>query len=235
MPCRPGRAVPDPAASLPPDEREPRSAESWAGDAANDEPADRSARFAADEGAVENSAVVALAAEVRALREQLAALTAALAPAAIAPKLDRLADRLADGVAARVTSAIDERRAAGEPSEDRADNVPRWGSVSDAAAVLGVSRDTIDRMRHEQRREGWSLPGDPVQVGTGQQRRRERWDLDRVAEWAAAFREMKAQARVRPAVRRSTRRRSTGGRPKPATGSLYARAKAEVAALDRGG
>lgn len=230
MPCRPRRAVPDAATSLPLDEREARSGGSWAGFAANDEPAERSARSAGDE----DSAVVALAAEVRALRQQLAALTAALAPQAVAPALDRLAERLADGVAAQVTAALDDRYSA-EPSADTGDDAPRWGTVSEAAAVLGVSRDTIDRMRCEQRRQGWTLPGDPVQVGTGQQRRRERWDLARVPEWAVAFREMKAQARARPAARRSNRRRSAGGQPKSTTGSLYARAKAEVAALDRGG
>ena len=178
--------------------------------------------------------MVALAAELRALREQLAALTAALAPQAVAPALDRLAERLADGVAAQVTAALDDRHSA-EPSADTGDDAPRWGTVSEAAAVLGVSRDTIDRMRREQRRLGWRLPSDPVQVGTGQQRLRERWDLDRVPDWAAAFREMKTQTRDRPAARRSTRRRSTGAQPKSTTGSLYARAKAEVAALDRGG
>jgi len=123
---------------------------------------------------------------------------------------------------------------------------PRWGSVDEAAAMLGVSRDTLDRMRVKQRRKGWIFPCDPVPVGQGKKRRRERWDLDRVAEWATAYRDKTGEGRPRrPASSRSGRQRTvasarasvaqadTGPGSRPAgTASLYARAKAKVAAQD---
>ena len=121
---------------------------------------------------------------------------------------------------------------------------PRWGTVLEAAAQLDVSRATLDRMRKQQRKEGWVLPGDPVQIGVGKQRNRERWDLDRVGEWAKALREHRRalqgpakQRSRRPAkptrkVRPPTRgQEARGARPK----SLYARAKAQVAGLDSDG
>ena len=108
---------------------------------------------------------------------------------------------------------------------------PRWGTVEEAAACLEVSRDTIDRMRRKQRDKGWALPGDPVRVGLGEERKREKWDLDRVEEWARAFDAKKLdKPRSRPAT---TKRRGSSGKPqKPKNrsgSSLYARAKARVA------
>lgn len=225
------------ATSLPPDERTPRSEDPWVGGAANHphgatDPGNGFSNASAQRG--DSAAVLALTTEVRALREQLADLTKILDPNPIARGLDRFADRLAHGVAHRVCSSLDERVPSSAAQPDPTAAPRRWGSVEEAAAVLGVSRDTIDRMRREQRREGWTLPGDPVQIGTGRQRRRERWDLDRVGEWAAALREKRAETKPKRA-RRSARRRTTTTRSSPTTGSLYSRAKAEVAAIDRGG
>jgi hypothetical protein len=119
---------------------------------------------------------------------------------------------------------------------------PRLGTAQEAAGVLGVSRDTLDRMRGEQRRQGWVLPGDPVQIGQGKKRRHERWDLDRVEEWAKALRERSGKPGPRkPTSGRTSGRRATSpprapsasraeglkGGPTPAR-SLYARAKAQV-------
>ena len=115
--------------------------------------------------------------------------------------------------------------------DDGSNETSRWGTVLEAAAILGVSRDTIDRMRRKQRKHGWTLPGEPVGIGLGNKRRREKWDLDRVPEWAAAF---EAKQREKPhrksaAARQSRARcgtevRSTGrGGP-----SLYARATMKV-------
>ena len=103
---------------------------------------------------------------------------------------------------------------------------PRWGSPSEAAATLGVSRDTLDRMRSEQRRLGWTLDGDPLHVGCGEEKRHERWDLDRVPDWARAFSARQAegysQLRRKPRAMASKCRRPS----KAAGTSLYARASA---------
>lgn len=158
------------ATSLPPDERTPRSEDPWVGGAANHphgatDPGNGFSNASAQRG--DSAAVLALTTEVRALREQLADLTKILDPNPIARGLDRFADRLAHGVAHRVCSSLDERVPSSAAQPDPTAAPRRWGSVEEAAAVLGVSRDTIDRMRREQRREGWTLPGDPVQIGTG--------------------------------------------------------------------
>jgi len=108
-------------------------------------------------------------------------------------------------------------------------DVPRWGSSVEAASLLGVSRDTLDRMRAVQRRGGWALPGDPVQVGVGKERRHERWDLDLVRGWALALEERRTQERRKPKSRGTSPKRPGRHRRKPDSskdGSLYARAKA---------
>jgi hypothetical protein len=136
-------------------------------------------------------------------------------------------------------SALDLLRVEAPPS---APPRARPGSTDEAASVLGISRDTLDRMRKQQRREGWRLPGDPVQMGQGKTRKHERWDLDRVGEWAAAFHEHRSD-KPRPKPRRSRRqprgpKNQAAAQPTSRTashGSLYARAKAKVAGRDSKG
>lgn len=110
---------------------------------------------------------------------------------------------------------------------------PRWGTVEEAAAHLDVSRDTLDRMRKEQREQGWVLPGEPVPVGMGKKRRRERWDLDQVGEWAAALRAKQPdKPRRKSAAPRRTARESQNSTKGGGGTSLYARAKARAAGLE---
>jgi hypothetical protein len=71
-----------------------------------------------------------------------------------------------------------------------------WGTTEEAARRLGVCRDTLDGMLDRAPRD---LPGAPVDVGTGKCRRHLRWDLDRVNEWATAYRDWMAARRGRKA------------------------------------
>jgi len=64
--------------------------------------------------------------------------------------------------------------------EDRPARADRLVGSDEAAQILGISRDTLDRLRELAPPD---LPGAPVPVGTGTKRRHLRWEVDRLKEW----------------------------------------------------
>ena len=72
-----------------------------------------------------------------------------------------------------------------------------WLSTEEAAERLGIARCTLDEMVAM---APVSLPGAPVQVGTGKRRQHLRWDAARLDEWLMDFHQWKNQkgrARIR--------------------------------------
>lgn len=59
-----------------------------------------------------------------------------------------------------------------------------WVSTAEAASILGIDRGTLDRMRDRAPR---NLPGAPVAVGEGRERRSWRWRRATLGGWFAAY------------------------------------------------
>lgn len=87
---------------------------------------------------------------------------------------------------------------------------PAWISTDEAATLLGVSRSTLDAMVAQAPR---TLPGSPVRVGDGGERRHLRWDPTALTTWMNAYRDWRATRGRRsttPSPKEPTR---TGTRP----------------------
>jgi predicted DNA-binding transcriptional regulator AlpA len=87
-----------------------------------------------------------------------------------------------------------------------------WMTTADVADHLGINRSTLDEMVAKAPR---SLPGSPLQIGTGRKNRHLRWDMSRLDEWLAAFETWQvgekapASPKQRPSARRPRKRRKT--------------------------
>jgi hypothetical protein len=84
------------------------------------------------------------------------------------------------------------------------DEGPGWIRTEEAAVRLSVGRATLDAMVARAPRD---LPGAPVQVGHGAQRRHLRWDPSTLSAWMEAFRAWEARSTVASSVRPRRRRR----------------------------
>jgi hypothetical protein len=79
--------------------------------------------------------------------------------------------------------------------------------MKEAARQLGICTETLAAMLDGAPR---NLAGAPVQVGAGKARRHLRWDLNRIDEWAAAYRDRQAVRRSRKASPRVVGRGTAG-------------------------
>lgn len=75
------------------------------------------------------------------------------------------------------------------PGASMAPSVEGFVSTEKAAQILKIDRSTLDEMVGKAPRE---LPGAPVHVGEGTERRHLRWEAARLPEWMAAYRAWKA-------------------------------------------
>lgn len=89
-------------------------------------------------------------------------------------------------------------------------------STDEAARVLGVSRDTLDRMIAEAPAE---LPGGPVDISSLTSRRRHwMWDSARLTEWWDAYGRWRASRRASLGVVRASTKHPRTMHAKPQNG-----------------
>ncbi len=82
----------------------------------------------------------------------------------------------------------------------------RWLSTDEAAALLEISRSTLDAMIS---RAPADLPGAPMTTGSGRRRRRRRWNAATLDGWLKAFTQWEAEPRTRSRAQTSSVSRRT--------------------------
>lgn len=65
-----------------------------------------------------------------------------------------------------------------------------WLTTTEASERLGIHRSTLDEMYDMAPK---NLPGSPINVAMGKERRHLRWDPQRLSDWIAAYNEWKVQ------------------------------------------